>query len=55
MAFANSIAPKTLASELNRAFARKLPAAIASESAQAAFEQFVKPQVKLFTLAEIGE
>lgn len=55
MAFANSIAPKTLASELNRAFARKPPAAIASESAQVAFEQFAKPQVKLITLVEIEE
>ncbi len=49
------MAPKTPVLKLNCPLARKPPAAIASESAQVAFEQFAKPQVKLFTLVEIRE
>ena len=44
-AFASSIAPKTPVSKLNRPFARKPPAAIASESTRAAFMLVEKPQV----------
>lgn len=49
------MAPKTPVLKLNRPFACKPPAAIASESAQVAFERFAKPQVKLITLVEIEE
>lgn len=44
-AFASSISPKTPVSKLNRPFARKPPAAIASESTRAAFMLVEKPQV----------
>ena len=44
-AFASSISPKTPVLKLNRPFARKPPAAIASESTRAAFMLVEKPQV----------
>ena len=44
-AFGGSIAPKTPVLKLNRSVACKPPAAIASESAQAAFAPFAKFQV----------
>lgn len=44
-AFASSISPKTPVSKLNRPFARKPPATIASESTRAAFMLVEKPQV----------
>ena len=44
-AFASSILPKTPVLKLNRSVVCKPPAAIASESARAAFEPFAKPQV----------
>ena len=44
-AFGGSIAPKTPVLKLNRPFARKPPAAIASESTRAAFMLVEKPQV----------
>lgn len=44
-AFGGSISPKTPVSKLNRPFARKPPAAIASESTRAAFMLVEKPQV----------
>lgn len=44
-AFVGSITPKTPVSKLNRAFVRKPPAAIASESMRVACEPFAKPQV----------
>ena len=44
-AFASSILPKTPVLKLNRPFARKPPAAIASESTRAAFMLVEKPQV----------
>ena len=44
-AFASSISPKTPVSKLNRSFARKPPATIASESTRAAFMLVEKPQV----------
>ena len=44
-AFGGSIAPKTPVLKLNRPFARKPPAAIASESTRAACAPFAKPQV----------
>ena len=44
-AFASSILPKTPVSKLNRPFARKPPAAIASELTRAAFMLVEKPQV----------
>ena len=44
-AFGGSIAPKTPVLKLNRPFARKPPAAIASELTRAAFMLVEKPQV----------
>ena len=44
-AFASSILPKTPVLKLNRPFARKPPAAIASELTRAAFMLVEKPQV----------
>lgn len=44
-AFASSISPKTPVLKLNRPFARKPPATIASESTRAAFMLVEKPQV----------
>lgn len=44
-AFGGSISPKTPVLKLNRPFARKPPAAIASESTRAAFMLVEKPQV----------
>ena len=44
-AFGGSISPKTPVSKLNRPFARKPPATIASESTRAAFMLVEKPQV----------
>jgi hypothetical protein len=44
-AFASSILPKTPVLKLNRPFARKPPATIASESTRAAFMLVEKPQV----------
>ena len=44
-AFASSISPKTPVLKLNRPFARKPPATIASESMRAAFMLVEKPQV----------
>ena len=44
-AFGGSIAPKTPVLKLNRPFARKPPATIASESTRAAFMLVEKPQV----------
>ena len=44
-AFASSISPKTPVSKLNRPFARKPPATIASESTRAAFMLVEKSQV----------
>ena len=44
-AFAISISPKTPVLKLNRPFARKPPAAIASESTRAAFMLVEKPEV----------
>lgn len=44
-AFGGSISPKTPVLKLNRPFARKPPAAIASESTQVAFMLVEKPQV----------
>ena len=44
-AFASSISPKTPVLKLNRPFARKPPAAIASELTRAAFMLVEKPQV----------
>ena len=44
-AFGGSISPKTPVLKLNRPFARKPPAAIASESTRAAFMLIEKPQV----------
>ena len=44
-AFGGSISPKTPVLKLNRPFARKPPAAIASESTRAAFMPVEKPQV----------
>ena len=44
-AFASSISPKTPVSKLNRPFARKPPAAIASELTRVACAPFAKPQV----------
>lgn len=43
--FGGSIAPKTPVLKLKRPFARKPPAAIASESTRAAFMLVEKPQV----------
>ena len=45
VAFGGSMAPKTPVLKLNRPFARKPPAAIASESTRAAFMLVEKPQV----------
>ena len=45
VAFGGSMAPKTPVLKLNRPFARKPPATIASESTQAAFMLVEKPQV----------
>ena len=44
-AFASSILPKTPVLKLNRPFARKPPAAIASESTRVVCAPFAKPQV----------
>jgi len=44
VAFGGSMAPKTPVLKLNRPFARKPPAAIASESTRVAYEPFTKPQ-----------
>ena len=44
-AFASSISPKTPVLKLNRPFARKPPAAIASELTRVACAPFAKPQV----------
>jgi len=44
-AFGGSIAPKTPFLKLNRAFARKPPAAIVSELTRVAYALFAKPQV----------
>ena len=44
-AFGGSMAPKTPVLKLNRPFARKPPAIIASESTRAAFMLVGKPQV----------
>ena len=43
------MAPKTPVLKLNSPLSCKPPAAIVSESARVAFEQFAKPQVKLYT------
>ena len=45
VAFGGSIAPKTPVLKLNRPFARKPPAAIASELTRVACAPFAKPQV----------
>ena len=45
VAFGGSMAPKTPVLKLNRPFARKPPATIASESTRAAFMLVEKPQV----------
>ena len=45
VAFGGSMAPKTPVLKLNRPFACKPPAAIASESTRAACAPFAKPQV----------
>jgi len=45
VAFGGSMAPKTPVLKLNRPFARKPPAAIASESTRVACAPFAKPQV----------
>ena len=45
VAFGGSMAPKTPVLKLNRPFARKLPAAIASELTRVVCAPFAKPQV----------